>query len=186
MSHSEYRSDSPRRTRGPDTSVVTRTSGRYRIDHPSIGDVVRDMHIPSGDLGPGDRVPDFELPTTDGGRFASDQFNGAGQHVLLVFGSLTCPVTESAGDGVRRLHARYGRLVRFVVVNVREAHPGADVAFATAGRGAMRHTWKAAPPFAAMIMLSRAFGFLPRSHRGLPTIFTMTTIVAAVVLIAVT
>lgn len=43
----------------------------------------------------------------------------------MVFGSLTCPVTESAGGGLRELHARYGDRVRFVLVNVREAHPGA-------------------------------------------------------------
>ncbi|MGE0307643.1 MAG: hypothetical protein AB7Q27_18000 [Acidimicrobiia bacterium] len=57
----------------------------------------------------------------------------------------------------------------------------ADVAFTNAGRGAMRDTWWVAPPFAAMIMLSRLFGFLPRDRRGVPTIMTMTAMAALLV-----
>ena len=267
-------------------TLTAQSSLQYRIQHPSISDVMRDMHIPATDPGPGDRVPDFDLPTTESGRFASDQFADDGRPVLLVFGSLTCPVTESAGNGLHELHARYGRQVRFVMVNVREAHPGAaapqperpeskqrhaselkshhdfrfevaiddidgtlhrafgtrpssayvidptgmiafrahwsndtdaleralaavvaghalprataghtlkamakmtghaDVAFDSAGSGAMRDTWRAAPPFAAMIVLSRLFGFLPRSRRGVPTILTMIAIVTSLVAVS--
>lgn len=266
-------------------NVTAQSSQRYRIQHPSISDVMRDMRIPASDPGPGDRVPDFDLPTTDSGRFASDQFADDARPVLLVFGSLTCPVTESAGDGLHKLHARYGTRVRFVMVNVREAHPGAavpqpgsaeskqrhanelkshhgfpfevaiddidgtlhrvfgtrpssaylidptgtivfrahwsnatdaldnalaavvaghappratagqtlqsmakmtghaDVAFTNAGSGAMRDTWRAAPPFAAMIMLSRLFSFLPRDRRGVPTIVTMMPMLALLVVV---
>lgn len=39
---------------------------------------------------------------------------------------MTCPVTQSAGRGLLDLHRTYGDAIRFVVVNVREAHPGAD------------------------------------------------------------
>ncbi len=266
-------------------TVATHSHRRYRIQHPTIRDVMRDMRIPATDPGPGDRVPDFDLPTTDSGRFASEQFADASRPVLLVFGSLTCPVTESAGNGLHELHARYGRQVRFVMVNVREAHPGeattqpetakgkqrhasgleshhgfpfevavddidgslhrafgtrpssayvidptgtivfrahwsnitdaldealaavvaghqpprataghtlrsmakmtghADVAFANAGSGAMRDTWRAAPPFAAMIMLSRLFRFLPRDRRGVPTLVTMAAMLALFVVV---
>lgn len=262
---------------------ATATDDRYRIQHPTMFDVMKDMRIPSTDPGPGMRVPSFDLPTTDGGRFSSADFSGVGQPVLLIFGSITCPVTESAGDGLLGLHRTYGRDVRFVIVDVREAHPGAvmvqpdsfaqkrdhalelqrhhsfpfevaiddidgslhkafgtrpssaylidpsgtivfrahwsnvtealdealaavtagrpvprataggtmrsmakmtghaDVAFANAGPGAMRDTWRAAPPFAAMIMLSRLFSFLPRDRRGVPTIATMTALVASVI-----
>ena len=44
--------------------------------------------------------------------------------VLLIFGSRTCPVTESAAPGLRRLHARFSDQARFLKVNTREAHPG--------------------------------------------------------------
>lgn len=107
--------------------VAAKTSDTYRIEHPSLRDVLRDLHIPAGAPGPGDRVPSFDLATIDGGRFSSDQFDGWGQPVLLVFGSLTCPVTESAGRGLGELHRAYGDRIRFVVVNVREAHPGQDL-----------------------------------------------------------
>ena len=264
-------------------NTATKTRDRYRFDHPTIATVISDMRIPKTDPGPGDQAPTFDLPTTDGGKVSSDDLAQDGRPVLLVFGSLTCPVTESAGEGLRELHARYGDRIRFVVVNVREAHPGsttrqpgtpehklrnaialkahhgfpfevavddidgtlhrsfgprpssaylidasgtilfrahwsnvtdaleeavaavvankapphstvshtfrsiakmtghADVAFDAAGKGARLDTWKVAPPFGAMILFSRLFGFLPRSRRGLPTIVVMVTLGAAAV-----
>lgn len=38
----------------------------YRFDHPAFTDIMRDMYIGSGELGPGDPAPDFDLPTIDG------------------------------------------------------------------------------------------------------------------------
>jgi hypothetical protein len=117
--------DAPPMGNGQRASVASRNrSADYRIEHPSALDVLRDLRIPSTDPGPGDRIPTFDLDTVGGGRFASDEFDGHGRSMLLVFGSLTCPITESAGDGLVELHRIYGDSVRFVVVNVREAHPG--------------------------------------------------------------
>ena len=100
----------------------------YRYDHPRLyPDIVNDMYIPKGDLGPGDKVKPFDLQTTDGGRFRSADLAAKGQPVLLVFGSLTCPVTESAAGGLKQLYASYGNKVRFVMVKVREAHPGQTI-----------------------------------------------------------
>ncbi|MFG3408071.1 peroxiredoxin family protein [Streptomyces sp. NPDC048142] len=253
----------------------------YRIDHPTIRIVMSDMVLSRTDLGPDDRVPSFDLPTTDGGRFRSADLAADDRPVLLVFGSLTCPVTESSAAGIRDLHSRYGDRIRFVLVYVREAHPGAttpqpktleqkqrnatalrarhgfpfevavddidgalhrafgprpnsaylidpsgvivfraqwanvtgalgdalaavaakkpprsaavghtaramaamtghaDAAFATAGKGALRDTWKVAPPFGAAILLSRLFSFLPPGRRGLPTMALMGLMTAA-------
>ncbi len=96
----------------------------YRFDHPRLfPDIVNDMYVGPGDLGPGDNVGPFDLPTTDGAHLRSPDLYEA-RPVLLVFGSRTCPVTESAAEGLKRLHAAYGRQVRFVMVGVREAHPG--------------------------------------------------------------
>lgn len=108
------------------TAIDQTTGAAYRIEHPSMLDVMRDLRIPATDPGPGDQMPSFDLPTISGGRFASEQFDGTGQPTLVVFGSLTCPITESAGEGLVRLHRRYGSSVRFVLVDVREAHPGAS------------------------------------------------------------
>ena len=99
---------------------------RYRYDHLALRLVIADMSYSKGDPGPGDRVPDFDLPLLGGGRFRSADLGETGP-ALLIFGSYTCPVTESAAPGLNELHARFGDRVRFVMVNVREAHPGKAV-----------------------------------------------------------
>ena len=99
---------------------------RYRLEHLSMPVVLGDMSFGTDDLGPGDRIPDFDLPTLDGGRFRSADLTETGL-ALLVFGSYTCPVTESAAPGLNQLHAGFGGQVRFVMVNVLEAHPGKNV-----------------------------------------------------------
>lgn len=260
----------------------------YRIEHPTMRIVLADMRVPASDPGPGDTAPPFTLLTTDGRTIDHDDLRRDGRPTLLVFGSLTCPITESAGDGLRQLHDRYGDRVRFVLVNVREAHPGAltpqpttaeqkreharrlgdhhrlsfeiavddldgsvhrafgprpssaylidpsgeivfrahwsnvtaaieeavaavaggerpprsDVggtiramaamtghaptAFATAGPGATRDTWKVAPPFGVMIAASRLFGFLHPSRRGVPAMVVVAGLVLAGVLLLAT
>ena len=98
----------------------------YRFDRLRLGLVLRDLYFTKTDPAPGERIVDFDLPTLDGGRFCSRDLSETAP-VLLVFGSYTCPVTESAAPGLRWLHARFGDRVPFVMVNVREAHPGANV-----------------------------------------------------------
>ncbi len=99
---------------------------RYRFEHLALPTVLRDMYYSRGDPGPGDRVPDFDLPTLGGGRYRSADLRETGP-ALLIFGSYTCPVTDSAAPGLKELHARFGDRVRFVMVDVREAHPGKTV-----------------------------------------------------------
>ena len=100
---------------------------RYRFDHLRLPDVLRDMYCCRADPGPGDRVPEFDLPLVGGGRFRSAGL-GESNPTLLIFGSSTCPITDSAAPGLKELHARFGDRVRFVIVDVREAHPGKAVA----------------------------------------------------------
>jgi len=260
----------------------------YRIQHPTLPVLLSDMRIPATDPGPGDRAPLIDLPTTTGERLNTEDLARDGRPLFLVFGSLTCPITEGAADGIKDLHRRYGDRVRFVLVNVREAHPGASVpqpqtieektahakalerhpgfefdvavddidgtlhrsfgprpssayliapsgtilfraqwsnvtpaleeavaavayvrppprsdvrrtlrsvvqmaghgpvSFDTAGKGALRDTWKAAPPMAAMIQTSRLFSFLPRDRRGVPAVATMLALgLLAVAVVAV-
>ena len=99
---------------------------RYRYDHLQLRLVLRDMYFSKDDPGPGDRVPDFDLPTLSGGRFASIDLIESGP-VLMIFGSYTCFVTDSAAPGLNELYARFADRVRFVMVDVREAHPGKAV-----------------------------------------------------------
>jgi len=99
---------------------------RYRFQHLALPLVLRDMYFSKEDPGPGDRVPDFDLPTLRGDRFRSTDLGETGP-ALLIFGSYTCPVTENAAPGLKELHGRFGDRIRFVMVDVREAHPGKAV-----------------------------------------------------------
>ena len=96
---------------------------RYRFEHLAMSVVLRDMYFSKDEPGPGDRVPEFDLQTLDGGRFRSTDLGETGP-ALLIFGSYTCPVTDGAAPGLEELHGRFGDRVRFVMVDVREAHPG--------------------------------------------------------------
>ncbi len=98
----------------------------YRFDRLTTRLVVHDMYFTRSDPGPGDRVPDFDMATTDGGRFRRGDLAEVAA-TLLVFGSYTCPVTESSAAGLRRLHEEFGDDIGFVMVDVREAHPGDHV-----------------------------------------------------------
>jgi len=270
------------------TRSLDQVGAAYRIQHPTLPVLLRDMRIPATDPGPGDRAPVIDLPTTTGERLNAEALAADGRPLFLVFGSLTCPITEGAADGIKELHQRYGGLVRFVLVNVREAHPGAlvpqpqsieektahakalqrhhgfdfditvddidgtlhrsfgprpssayliapsgtilfraqwsnvtptleeamaavatgrrppradvrrtmhsvvqmaghgQVSFATAGKGALRDTWRAAPPMAAMIQTSQLFSFLPRHRRGVPAVATILALgLLAVTVVAV-
>jgi thiol-disulfide isomerase/thioredoxin len=95
---------------------------RYRFDRLTLPLVIKDMRFARTDPAPGEHVPAFDLPTIDGGRLRSSDLGG--RAVLLIFGSSTCPVTDNAAPGLHELHRRFGDRVRFVIVNVREAHPG--------------------------------------------------------------
>ncbi len=99
---------------------------RYRFEHLALRLVLADMYYSRDDPGPGDRVPDFDLPTLGGGHFRSTDLGESGP-ALMIFGSYTCPMTDSVAPGLNQLHVRFGDRVRFVMVDVREAHPGKAV-----------------------------------------------------------
>jgi thiol-disulfide isomerase/thioredoxin len=64
-----------------------------------------------------------ELFTTEGNRTSIEDLAGS-KPVLLIFGSLTCPMTASAMPALNELYLEFGKRVEFVMINVREAHPG--------------------------------------------------------------
>ncbi|MEU3251476.1 TlpA disulfide reductase family protein [Streptomyces sp. NPDC006997] len=109
----------------------------YRFERFSTRLLIDDMTFGRDAPGPGSRLPEFDLPTLDGDRFASHALGP--RPVLMVFGSRTCPVTESAVPVLKRLHARFGEQVRFVLVNTREAHPGQTIRQPTTAAEKYRH-----------------------------------------------
>jgi hypothetical protein len=107
----------------PATATPADSAARaYRFQRFRTALLIDEMTFGPGVPGPGDRVPSFNLPVLDGGRLSSSDLGG--RPVLLAVGSRTCPVTESSGPVLRRLHAQFGDKIRFVLVNTREAHPG--------------------------------------------------------------
>ncbi len=51
---------------------------RYRFEHLALPTVLKDMYFNRDDPGPGDRVPDFDLPTLGGGSFRSSDLGETG------------------------------------------------------------------------------------------------------------
>jgi hypothetical protein len=74
---------------------------------------------------PGDALPSFVLKTREGAHVPSELL-AMRRPILLVTGSITCPMTASANPGLKRLHEKYGDRVQFLTLYVREAHPGED------------------------------------------------------------
>ena len=99
------------------------STARYANEHVSSGILSEDMQF--GDDAPkaGDRLPEFDLQTVEGGRAKSSDLTGQ-RPVLLITGSFTCPMTASSNPILKRLHAKFGDKIDFVTLYVREAHPG--------------------------------------------------------------
>jgi hypothetical protein len=106
--------------------VTTDTAtSEYRYERFRLRHMVADLRFDPDGLEPGDRVPGRRLPTVDGGGHV--ELGAPDEPYLLVFGSNTCPMTAAAAGPLQRLHDEFGDHIRFVVVEVREAHPGASL-----------------------------------------------------------
>lgn len=99
------------------------TQHDYRFKHFTPKLLLNDLLFSKSDLKPGDQLPGFELQTTDGRTVTQADYLGD-RPLLLFTGSITCPMTASAMPSLKQLHAEYGDSVHFLLLNVREAHPG--------------------------------------------------------------
>jgi len=95
----------------------------YRYKKFTTSLLFRDLRFPSSAAAPGEPVPAFELLTTNGERLTNSDVLGD-KPVLFVFGSMTCPMTASSAPSVQKLYEEFGDRVDFVMLYVREAHPG--------------------------------------------------------------
>ncbi len=106
--------------------IVQENSGaidEYRYKHFTTALLMHDLRFRKGAAAPGDAFPDFELITTEGARLANDDVFGD-RPVIFVFGSMTCPMTASAAPSVQELYDEFRDRVNFIMMYVREAHPG--------------------------------------------------------------
>ena len=99
------------------------SSNDYRYKAFTTKLLLRDMRFHKSAPKAGEPFPDFKLETTDGNTISKQDFINR-IPLLLIFGSLTCPMTASAMPNIKLLHKKYGDKVEFVLMNVREAHPG--------------------------------------------------------------
>lgn len=73
---------------------------------------------------PGERAPDFRASALSGETIRLSDFRGR-KNVLLLFGSLTCPLTAASIRGINELYEQFrDEDIEFLFVYVREAHPG--------------------------------------------------------------
>jgi len=99
------------------------TTDNYLYKHFTTALLFRDLRFDKQAAGPGDSFPSFEIFTTSG-----DSLNNrnvfADKPVLVIFGSMTCPMTASAAPSVQALYDEFGEQIDFIMLYVREAHPG--------------------------------------------------------------
>lgn len=95
----------------------------YRFKRLRTWHVLRDMRFSRKAVRPGEAFPDFELITPDGETLRSSDLVGK-RPLVIVTGSLTCPMTVSSLPELKRLHEELGEEVAFVLLYTREAHPG--------------------------------------------------------------
>ncbi len=96
---------------------------RYRFERFRMGLLLDDMRYAGDALRAGDRLSNLEAFDTEGARVRILDY-AAGRPLLLVTGSITCPMTASSLPGLKELHERHGDRLAFVLLYTREAHPG--------------------------------------------------------------
>lgn len=110
----------------------------YLYRHVTRDVLMQDMAFSERAPRPGDRLPAFDLPSAQGGRVRSEDLLAA-KPLLLVTGSFTCPMTASSNPLLKELHREFGSEVTFVMLHVREAHPGEQREQPDSEEDKMRH-----------------------------------------------
>ena len=121
-----------------DSSGGLHEDNDYRFEHLNLGLLLKDMRFGRTALVAGDRLMDVTLLNLDG-REVSLRSLGVGRPIALVTGSTTCPATASSMPDLNRLEELYGDRVQFVLLQVREAHPGAEIDQPRTSRDKVQH-----------------------------------------------
>jgi len=108
----------------PDRASITDNGYRYKRFTTRL--IFRDLRFGENAAAAGDSFPSFELVTTNGDCLTNHDVIGD-KPVLVIFGSMTCPMTASAAPSVQDLYDEFGDRVKFIMLYVREAHPGEQI-----------------------------------------------------------
>lgn len=98
-------------------------SDSYRFTSLSTSLFIQDLGFSKSDAKPGSVVKNVSIERLDGSPTSLDDVMD-GRPILIVFGSVSCPMTFGSAEVLHRLHAEFGRKIKFVMLSVREAHPG--------------------------------------------------------------
>lgn len=95
----------------------------YRFSSLSTSLFIQDLGFSKSDARPGSIVNNVMIERLDGTPISLKEVMG-GRSTLIVFGSVSCPMTFGSVDVLHRLYDEFGEKTKFVMLNVREAHPG--------------------------------------------------------------
>lgn len=105
----------------PQVCAPSTLDSAYRYDRFTTKLLLRDLRFHRGALAPGDPL---RVPSLTDSRGGAVRLSGTDRPVLLVTGSVTCPMTASGMPSLLGLHDEFGDDVDFVLLSGREAHPG--------------------------------------------------------------
>jgi len=102
---------------------ITSTASEYSYKRFTTSLLFRDLRFRKSAPKAGDPFPAFDLITTRGDWLSPEDVFGD-KPVIFILGSMTCPMTASAAPAVDELYCEFGDRVKFIMLYVREAHPG--------------------------------------------------------------
>jgi hypothetical protein len=100
---------------------------RHNYSHFHPRTLGRDARLVMQSKGPMPRepAPDFTLFDIEGRTWTLSELRG--KPVVLIFGSGTCPMTTGSLPGLNKLYQEMGDAAQWLMVYVREAHPGENM-----------------------------------------------------------
>lgn len=109
------------------TSSTQSAAERHNYEHFHPRTLGRDVQLAMQPVGPlpGEPAPDFTLEDLQGRSWTLSELRG--RPVVLIFGSGTCPMTTGSLPGLNNLYREMGDQAQWLLVYVREAHPGENM-----------------------------------------------------------
>ena len=95
----------------------------YRFEHFTLPLMFHDARFSRDSLAPGDVLPNQTLTRTDGTQ-TDLRAVAADRPLVLIVGSVSCPMTTSSLPRLVELEQKYGEQLNFALIYAREAHPG--------------------------------------------------------------
>ena len=99
-------------------------ASNYRFDHFNINIMLGDMRFGKHALTTGQKIPNIDVYSSASKSIKLLDLVKNKKALLIVTGSITCPMTVSSLPYLNALEAEFGEDISFALLYVREAHPG--------------------------------------------------------------